>query len=213
MLGISMRMARRDYPGGAFELRDALACDWPPFLDIALPSMPYILLPNIGPGICAYASAHSLGAIIFSGGDDWGVFPRRDETEKALFAWGRKLRLPMLGICRGAQIINMLMGGCLKPCKRHAARRHEIFWEDCTSGAGRATVNSFHAHCIEPGGLAPGLEPLARAEDESIEAFRARGERIMGLMWHPEREKIPSFSDIWIIQKFFEATANKGLCQ
>ena len=41
MLGLTMRMTRKEYPGADSELRDAIACDWPRFLERALPDMPY----------------------------------------------------------------------------------------------------------------------------------------------------------------------------
>ena len=105
MLGLTMRMTRKEYPGADSELRDAIACDWPRFLERALPDMPYIFLPNSGEAIIRYAERLGIDALLLTGGDDWGIFPERDETEPRLFAWAREKNFPIFGVCRGAQVI------------------------------------------------------------------------------------------------------------
>lgn len=202
MLGLTMRMTRKEYPGGDSELRDAIACDWPRFLERALPDMPYIFLPNSGEAIIRYAERLGIDALLLTGGDDWGIFPERDETEQRLFAWARAKNFPIFGVCRGAQVINKLLGGKNHACKGHVATRHEIELRE-NSLPKSAIVNSFHNQCIGPNDLAPGLEAFALGRDGSVEGYRDAHGRICGIIWHPEREKQPSALDLALVRDFF----------
>lgn len=202
MLGLTMRMTRKEYPGGVFELRDAIACDWPRFLEQALPDAPYVFLPNSGKAIIPYAENLGIDALLLTGGDDWGVFPQRDETEKALFSWDRENDFPVFGVCRGAQIINKLLGGKSHTCQGHVATRHEV--ELRGNGLPKtAIVNSFHNHCLAPDELAQGLEFFAMADDGNVEGYWGEHGKICGIIWHPEREKQPSLLDLALIRDFY----------
>lgn len=202
MLGITMRMTRKEYPGGDVEMRNAIACDWPRFMERALPYMPCIFLPNSGKAVIDYAERLGVDALLLTGGDDWGIFPERDETEKSLFFWAREKNYPVLGICRGAQIINKLLGGHCHACKGHVATRHAVdlrlrYLPD------KAMVNSFHNHCIAGDELAQVLEPFAVSEDCSVEGFFGDKGKICGIVWHPERENMPSAIDMALVRNFF----------
>lgn len=202
MLGLTMRMTRKEYPGGDVELRDALACDWPRFLALALPAMPYIFLPNMGHETINYAEKLGVNALLLTGGDDWGVFPERDETEKSLFFWARAENFPILGVCRGAQVINRMLGGQEHVCNGHLAARHNLAL--CLGHLpNNAVVNSFHHHCIARNELASNLEPFAFAEDDSVEGYFGVNGKICGIIWHPEREKFPSAIDTALLRDFF----------
>lgn len=202
MLGVTMRMARKEYSGGRFELRDVIACDWPRFLDAALPDLPYAFLPNSGGAVIRYAEKLGVDALILTGGDDWGVFPARDESERLLFDWATEHEFPVFGICRGTQVINRLLGGKFHPCKGHVATRHEIVLR-LRSLPDRAIVNSFHNHCIARDELAPGLCPFATTEEGNVEGFWNESGNIGGIIWHPEREKTPSDLDAALVSHFF----------
>lgn len=205
MIGISMRMEWIKYPSGNAELRDCLASDWWPFLSRVLPGDGIVPLPNSPRIIKGLLSGIPFEGFIFSGGDDWGKFPRRDETEKYLFAYAESRNLPVIGICRGAQVINLLCGGRNSPgfSKGHAGCRHDI-QPACGTVyklPGCLNVNSFHNCGIPADCLAPGLLPLAFAGDESVEAFASADGRICGVMWHPEREANPAAHDAHIFKQ------------
>lgn len=187
MLAITMRVCRADYPNDNFELRDCLASDWPRFLRRLLPGKPWIMLPNIGAEITAYIDKFCISSLIFSGGEDWGLFPARDETEGALFRHAADRQI--LGVCRGAQIINQFLGGSASPQASHAACRHKIRLDKRIAKVEECLVNSYHRLGIRPEDLAPGLVPFAWSCDGYIEGFISVDGRICGIMWHPEREK------------------------
>lgn len=129
---------------------------------------------------------------------------RRDDCEINLFPLILTRGLPVLGICRGMQVINAALGGTLTqhiPAK-YAGANHafhgaeESFHHNVLvtgnsalseiAGAGKLLTNSYHHQCVET--LAPGLIPTAYAEEGFIEAFETpAGEQfIMGVQWHPE---------------------------
>ena len=136
-----------------------------------------------------------LDMVVFTGGADisteWyikdgtAVIPQRDLSEAHYFKHYRGKK-PILGICRGMQLINCLMGGDLIQDLKESAGyfphkdgEHKIFFTD-----GRVEkTNSFHHQSI--GKLAPGLEVVAKAGDGVIEM--AKGDGIYLVQFHPER--------------------------
>ena len=178
---------------GYREPRDSLAHDWHAFLAAALPGVPWLALPNVGPGVVEYAQSWGVDAVLLTGGDDLGACPVRDETEIALldFAIGRSL--PVAGICRGLQLVQHHAGGALVDCdpSAHVRTVHAVRW---APGAPAPfglrppeTVNSFHRRAVAADRLAPSLDALAISEDGLVEALRHREHRIVALQWHPER--------------------------
>ena len=207
MLGITMRVMRHAYPGGDVEERDALARDWPRFLGRVFPREALLYLPNIGAKITVFAAGPDLGGLIFSGGEDWGLVPARDATEAALFARALETGLPVFGVCRGAQVINRLMGGRLADCTGHVATRHPLHLTRPVAGSARHEVNSFHAGAIRADGLAPGLTAFAVAPDGTVEGFFGARGRIIGVMWHPEREKEAAPLDMALLRAWLAGEA------
>jgi gamma-glutamyl-gamma-aminobutyrate hydrolase PuuD len=137
---------------------------------------------------------------------EWAGDRVRDLYEIELF-WECAIQgKPVLGICRGAQLINVALGGTLHQdiatqlgdAVRHVD--HEAFERNVHAieilpGSGlarlyglqrRASVNSIHHQCVNT--LGRGLAVEARALDDGvIEAIRWRGPSYaVGLQWHPE---------------------------
>lgn len=206
MLGISMRVMRHVYPGGTVEERDALAQDWPRFLRQVFPHRPVCYLPNLGAEISGFVAGLDICGLIFSGGEDWGLAPTRDATEAALFTWAMEFRLPVFGVCRGAQVINLLMGGKAEACENHIATKHLVNLSKPVAKGGSREVNSFHAHAIRPEGLAPGLKAFAVANDGTVEGFANKDGRIVGVMWHPERKTQPDTLDTELLHSWLPAS-------
>ena len=123
--------------------------------------------------------------------------PELDETELELFRQARKREIPVLGICRGQQVINVAMGGSLvqhledhdvrAQGRRHLAHTIEV---DPDSELGRAAgehklrVNSLHHQAIRK--LASGLLETAHGEDGTVEGVESDDGLIVAVQCHPE---------------------------
>jgi gamma-glutamyl-gamma-aminobutyrate hydrolase PuuD len=174
-----------------------------------------VLLP---PRVEAVAAVDRLDGVVLSGGPDIGPerygdeaphprtdVPRaeRDAAELAVLARALDLGMPVLGVCRGLQVLNVGLGGTLTQhlpdAVGHDAHRPRL-GEFGTTGitldpAGRvgallgATVDGqcHHHQAIER--LADGLVVTGRAADGTIEAVEAAGHPfLVGVQWHPEQD-------------------------
>ena len=157
--------------------------------------------------------ARLCGGLLLSGGDDvspafYGQVshtdtlrcdPQRDAFEFALTRAFLVQNKPILGICRGCQVLNCVLGGTLhqdlpsSPGVNHAddRLRHLILCrEDSVLARGfgpRFRVNSTHHQAVRD--IAPSLTVTARSADGIIEAFEAQDARrlLWGVQFHPER--------------------------
>jgi putative glutamine amidotransferase len=120
-----------------------------------------------------------------------------DETELRLFRQAREQELPILGICRGQQVINVALGGSLiQHLDDHDVRDHgrshlaHTIEVDPKSELGQAAgehkvrVNSFHHQAIRR--LAPGLHQTAKGEDGTVEGVESDDGLIVAVQCHPE---------------------------
>jgi len=139
----------------------------------------------------------------------YGVSPERDRFEFELLGVAIGRRLPVLGICRGIQVMNVALGGTLLQdiasapaiLARIGHRQQESGLGPAEVGhvvaikpaapltelfdAGEMGVNSFHHQAIDA--LAPGLLPVARAADGTVEAVVLPDHPfLVGVQWHPE---------------------------
>lgn len=112
----------------------------------------------------------------------------RDLMEKKLISFAIDNNIPLLGICRGMQMINGFLGGKLTRCLEQSysvASNHYI--QICNSES-ICEVNSFHRDVIQLNSLSEELEAIAFHENyKHIEAFVGIKHPILGLQWHPER--------------------------
>lgn len=157
--------------------------------------------------------------ILFSGGDDinptcYGepqlrqcgdICPLRDEYELLLCRLAVERRKPVLGICRGAQLLNVTLGGTLyqdlpsqlPECIAHSQHQisryvsHPVSIVDGSllrriHGSEQLFVNTFHHQAVKQPGC--GLKVTALAPDGVIEAIELEGHPFcLGVQWHPER--------------------------
>ena len=119
----------------------------------------------------------------------------RDELELGLVARAVRQRKPILGICRGFQVLNIALGGGLT---RHLEGHrgpdvsHEVVVAPGTllanaCGRGPFRVNSWHHQGVHPRDLARGLRATV-VVDDLVEAFDApHAGWVVGVQWHPER--------------------------
>ncbi|MBA3547623.1 MAG: gamma-glutamyl-gamma-aminobutyrate hydrolase family protein [Nannocystis sp.] len=165
-------------------------------------------------------------ALVLSGGTDvspevygevalrpeWSGDPERDRYERHLIAAALAAGKPILGVCRGAQILNAALGGGLYQdiaTQVEGALRHRD-WDsyddnshtvtiDADSflagvyGPGALRINSVHHQAIRS--LAPGFRAVATAPDGIIEALERIDDAqfLLGVQWHPEW--LPSLDD------------------
>jgi putative glutamine amidotransferase len=138
--------------------------------------------------------------------------PLRDRFELAILREALRRRMPVFGICRGMQVINVALGGTLyQDIRDEASTDLEHNREDipdqavhgisidpqsCLAsilGSTQASVNSSHHQAIKT--LSPRLKAAAWAPDGVIEAVEICGENgfMLGVQWHPERiaERMP----------------------
>ena len=148
-----------------------------------------------------------------------GVDAQRDEVELSLARWAADDGKPLFGICRGAQVLNVALGGTLygdiaehPGAERHTyypglpydLRPHAIKIEEDSRlarviGQPIVTVNSLHHQAIAQ--LAPALRAVARAPDGMIEAVELPEHPFaLAVQWHPEC--LPEAPEM---QRLFEA--------
>ncbi len=204
-IGITMRTVKAE---AYSEARDALAFDWVSYMNFALPDVNWLPVPNVGEKVVEFVDAWQLDGLILSGGNDIGEDSRRDTTEQLLLEHFVKSAKPVLGICRGLQLLQNSLGGKLERCDEvvHVAAEHEVTVVKDPSGtdwSGGRRVNSFHRYGVRISDLQPPLQALATTEDGWVEAAQLGNSPVLGLMWHPEREARYSLKDRTMIQWLF----------
>lgn len=206
-VGVTQRVEIQPQTG---ERRDALDQNWALFLDMAgcLP----VPLPNRSADPDRLIGDFGLAAILLTGGNDLahlpgarGAAPERDALEAALVRACGDRALPVLGVCRGAQMLNHLAGGRLARLQGHVTPRHRVTPLPAAEArlGGSFEIASYHDFGIVEDGLAPGLREIAAGDDGSIEAFRDESGLQMGILWHPEREAPFRQKDIDLFRDFF----------
>jgi putative glutamine amidotransferase len=180
------------------ERRDALDQRWTMFLSacgfVAMP------VPNDPAAACALVATANAGGLLLTGGNDLcvvgGDAPERDATERALIDYALERDIPVLGVCRGMQMLQHYWHVPLRRVEGHVSPEQTITVDGC-----RDRVNSYHG--CGTTATAPELEVWATADDGVIEAVRHRTRRVVGVMWHPERFTEFRGADIALARKTF----------
>jgi len=109
--------------------------------------------------------------------------------------WALDRSVPVLGVCRGLELMNRYFDGSLSPVEEHVATTHDVTFADSVEKHARKslfpdqmTVNSYHDYGITPADIAQPLDVLGTAPDGSIECLCHPDEPLLGIMWHPERD-------------------------
>jgi putative glutamine amidotransferase len=118
-----------------------------------------------------------------------GVDGRQDAFEAAALAAAFALDLPVLAICRGAQLLNVTCGGTLhQHIDGHQLLDHAVTVEPGSRLAGiglaRPIGHSVHHQSIDRVG--DGLVVTAVADDGTVEGVEAANRWVVGVQWHPE---------------------------
>ncbi|MFI5188369.1 MAG: aldehyde dehydrogenase family protein [Chitinophagales bacterium] len=135
--------------------------------------------------------------------------PERDHFEEKIYRYSQMNKIPVLGICRGMQLINILQGGHLiqdldngneRHRKEESDKEHAIIAENNSllykiSGSVSGHVNSAHHQAIDPNGIGDNLMVNAHDDDdekiiEGLEFKNKTGKAfLLCVQWHPERMK------------------------
>jgi putative glutamine amidotransferase len=208
----------------------------------AVGALPF-LVPALGPrldldqvlaqldGLVLTGSPSNIEPHHYAGGpepEDNRTDPARDATNLPLIRRAVAAGVPVLGLCRGIQELNVAFGGTLHqelhrvdgrfdhrsdkskaPLARYEPR-HEVRLTPGGRlaglfGADRITVNSLHGQGIER--VADGLAVEAIAEDGTVEAVRVEGARrfALAVQWHPEYEPLTNRASTLLFRAFAEA--------
>mgnify|MGYP001220875488 CR=1 FL=1 len=189
-IGISLRI---DKIQSYNENRDAISQEWTTLLEKC--DITPILIPNSLKNIKNFLQELEIKGIILSGGDNIGEFPERDRTENELIEYSLKNELPILGVCRGMQILNKFFGGGVikNESNNHVKLNHKITILNSkfkkVFDNSKMEVNSYHNNIIRKSELNNDSDIFAIDErDNTIEGFFHLKYPIFGVMWHPERK-------------------------
>jgi putative glutamine amidotransferase len=194
-----------------------------------------IMLDATSSGAEREAAFAAMAGLVLSGGVDMDparygrpnrgsvdVQPDRDKLEVQAWTAAEDRDLPVLGICRGFQVINVLLGGSLLqdvdnhragtgagPAVRHplhvapGTRLARMLFPD-DAGSGVVDVNSFHHQAVRAADLAPGLVASGWAPSPAgdlVEAIESpvAARMVLGVQCHPERTDStpPAFERMW----------------
>ncbi len=155
--------------------------------------------------------------------------PRRDRLERVVFDYAMERDAPILGICRGIQLLNVFLGGRLYqdlPSQQEAINSIDKINHQMTPPYDRAVhrvqivegsplwevvksptlgVNSYHHQAIKD--LAPRLTAMAHSEDGLVEAFYLEEARFLeAYQWHPELSFKVDNTSLAIAKRFISAS-------
>lgn len=193
--------------------------------------------------VCAW-----LSAVVISGGQDvhpacWGgdssvvkdVDPRtnpmvhdreRDDYEIALVRAALDRGIPVLGVCRGMQVLNVALGGTLVPdlapgpvshlsleaAPTDGTIDHLVSFDEGSLAAGLfgadAITNSWHHQAVDRCGV--GVVATGRTHDGLVEAIEVPGRPVLGVQWHPEWMKSTDPALTWVVREAARALAQRS---
>ena len=182
------------------ERRDCLDQAWPRFIS-ACGLLP-LVMPNIPDVAQAMFGASNVAGLLLTGGNDLaslgGDAPERDATEAALIEAAESRDLPILGVCRGMQLIQQRCAIPLLRVEGHVTQSQTIR----TDGE-PMKVNSYHRFAARES--RPPLEIWAVAADGVVKAIRDSARPTTGIMWHPERNTPFADFDVALFRRVFRA--------
>ncbi len=191
-----------------------------------------LVLPPLPPDMAGELVDQIDGLVLTGGGDldpsNYGadrhpatdlVDPERDAFELALVAVARLRELPVLGICRGAQLLNVAFGGSLHqhlesgpagPHQQDRRRNEAVHTVDLEpgclladlAGTDHLVVNSIHHQGIDRVGET--LRVVGTAEDGVVEVLESADRSALAVQWHPECLVSRSPNDLlfrWIVDR------------
>ncbi len=158
-----------------------------------------ILLPNNIKNPVEYLLDLRCNKVILTGGDDIQEISKknkrnkefkRDLNEKKLIKYSIKNKIPVFCICRGFQLMNVVLGGQItKNISTGIEKNQKIIITDPSENVDTIIVNSYHNHGIKLKQLSRHLIAKGLSiNGEYVEYFIHKSLPIIGIQWHPERK-------------------------
>ena len=195
-LALSMRITEAS---NYFEMRNSLAFEYIEFFEKL--GFLVIPIPNNSKNTENYLEELNVNGIVLTGGNNVNpslykgieelesVYLQRDELEGKLVDLAIQKNIPLLGICRGFHYINVHFGGSISHnVKNHVKQDHVLISDN--ELLNNKPTNSFHNQAILVNNLSADFKVIATAKDNVIEAIYHKEHKILGIQWHPERQKI-----------------------
>lgn len=195
---------------GIDEVRECLDRRWGTFLrELSLLPIPLAS----GVDVEAYLERLEPAGVLLTGGNDLAcvggdaLSVERDAFEARVVKAARERGLPMLGVCRGMQLLAHVSGGSIDVCSGHVATLHALEPSgDARHPALRVPrmANSFHQYFARPHPSSD-FRVVLRSADGAAEAMEHVSLPIVGIMWHPERYATPRSLDLELFRQVFGA--------
>ena len=162
------------------------------------------------------------GLLLTGGGDFLSLFYNsntvcknvnviRDVNEFKILDYFYNNNIPILGVCRGMQIINVYLGGTLKNISNHQSKSLDDVFHPTTSSCklfkSLSNVNSNHRQCVDI--LTPLATDLLTSNDGVVEGFLTKN--VIAVQFHPERMGVKPINTIY--GKFAQLAYNYFTCR
>jgi putative glutamine amidotransferase len=142
----------------------------------------------------------------------YGLNLTQDSVDVSLAKFSLEQDIPLLAICRGHQLINVVRGGTLiqDMPKNHRDTMHEVSVQKFATELGLSTAellsSCYHHQAVDE--IGKDLEPIAFSEDGTIEAFKIHGVTWgYTVQWHPEHNYLEESGQLQILKAFVYAAA------
>lgn len=166
---------------------------------------------------------HYFGAEL-DGAEPESIDLARDELELALARMALEMDMPLFGICRGCQLLNVAAGGSMiQHFTGHRSPKDSTAFHDVVVtpqsrfhqivGEESFAVNTFHHQGMDQASIAPIFTPSATAFPDSwlVEAYESATHNwVVGVQWHPERTFELSEPHLRLWQSFIEACTHRA---
>lgn len=203
-----------------YEVNCSLSIEWTElfnnFIEIQL------IPVHINTNLLNFDNDPNISGIIISGGNDIFIKKERfksnknyesylrDNFETNLINYALDNNIPLLAICRGCQLLAYKNGFNILNNKNHSGTHHKLITINHSKYLNRylkefdGKVNSYHNQSIENLNNSENINVICKSEDNFVEALEYKNNKVLGIMWHPERNTSKNHThDIDLIGDFF----------